>query len=218
MIWNRNCRKTRHLLALSAGNDFEERPSPETQRHLAVCPHCREVWLRLRDSQRVLERLCVARFEGESPAVADRSEGPGQLNSGQLNSGQLNSGQLNSGQLNSGQLNSGRVSVWHGVVQHLRVIDRQTAAPNWRGWLPSAALAAACLAIILATIPDSQFGVGTADNRRPFVVYPQPASVGTQGPGFHRVQGAYSGWDRDLPEVGGDSVRILHGDDEPRSF
>ena len=198
MIWNRNCRKTRHLLALSAGNEFEERPSPETQRHLAVCPHCREVWLRLRDSQRVLERLSVARFEGESPAVSDRQEGPGQLN--------------------SGQLNSGRDSVWQGVVPHLRVIDRQTTAANWRGWLPSAALAAACLAIILATIPDPQFGAGTADNRRPFVVYPQPASIGPQGRGFQRVQGAYSGWDRDMPEVGGDSVRILHGDDEPRSF
>src|SRR5690348_433576 len=102
MIWNRNCRKTRHRLALSAGIDFEERPSLETQRHLAICPHCREVWQRLRDSQRLLERLSVARFEGESPAVSDGPQGPE------------------------------RASVWNGMAQHLRLIDKQGTTPDWR--------------------------------------------------------------------------------------
>jgi hypothetical protein len=192
MIWNLSCRKTRHRLALSAGSDLEELLPAQTQRHLAVCPRCRETWQGLRHSQQVLERLSVARMEDEgavvSEAGAERAQG------------------------------SERRSIWPGVAQYLGVIDEQAAAPNWRGWLPSGALAAACLAVVLVTIPDPQFGVKMAENPRPLVIYPQPASVGTPG-GFHRFQGPVSDRDRDLPEIGGDSsVQFLPGDDEPRSF
>jgi len=76
MMWNLNCRKTRRLLALSAGNDLEERELPGAERHLAVCPRCREVWERLRHSQQVLERVSAAPVEDRAspasiwPAVA----------------------------------------------------------------------------------------------------------------------------------------------------
>jgi predicted anti-sigma-YlaC factor YlaD len=63
MMWNLNCRKTRRLLALSAGNDLEERELPGVERHLAVCPSCRHVWQRLRHSQQVLERVSAAPVE-----------------------------------------------------------------------------------------------------------------------------------------------------------
>jgi len=191
MIWNLSCRKTRRLLALSAGNDFEVVPSAETQRHLAICPHCRETWQGLRRSQQVLERVSAARVAGESPAVADQPrEG------------------------------TWPASIWPGVARHLRVIDEQWAAPNWRGWLPTAALAAACLAVIVVTIPDSRFNGGIAENRRPLVIYPRHASADSNGPGFRYFpRPSFADSDRDLPEFDHDhSVQFLPADDEPRSF
>src|SRR5262245_33542408 len=111
MIWNLDCRKTRHQLALLAGSDFEDVLPPQTQRHLAVCPHCRETWQGLRHSQRVLEQLSVARMEGEGPFVSEPDSDRSQ--------------------------SSERRSLWPGVAQHLRAIDEQSTAPDWRGWLPS---------------------------------------------------------------------------------
>jgi hypothetical protein len=105
------------------------------------------------------------------------------------------------------------------VARHLRVIDEQSSAPNWRGWLPAGALVAACLGIVLVTIPDPRFGVRTAENREPRVIYSQPALDESQGLGFQRSLGTVPEWDRDRPEVGRESpVQLLPGDDEPRSF
>jgi len=74
-MWNLSCRKTRRLLALSAGNDLDERELAQAHRHLAACPHCRIVWQRLKQSQQVLERASAAPAESERlpsvwPAVA----------------------------------------------------------------------------------------------------------------------------------------------------
>jgi hypothetical protein len=63
MIWNIYCRKIRRLLALSAGNDLEQREWHVAERHLAVCPSCREVWVRLQQSLQVLERARPAPLE-----------------------------------------------------------------------------------------------------------------------------------------------------------
>jgi hypothetical protein len=191
MIWNLSCRKTRRLLALSAGNDFEILPSAETQRHLAICPHCRETWQGLRRAQQVLERVSATRVAGESPAVSDQ---PGEATL--------------------------PASVWPGVARHLSVIDNQWAASDWRGWLPTAALAAACLAVIVVTIPDSNFNGGIAQNRRPLVIYPQHASTGANGLGFRYFpRASFVDSERDLPELDQDhSVQFLPADDEPRSF
>ena|SRR5579863_9631312 len=187
MIWNLNCRKTRHELALSAGNDFEERPSLRTQRHLAVCPRCRETWQGLRNAQRVLERVSVAPAPEEQPAAS------------------------------SGLCGSERSSIWPDVARQLRVIDGEAGAPNWRGWLPAGALAAACLAVIVvATAPDPQLGFRTVDNRRPVVIYPQPASASANGAGYQRYRDPVADEDSDV--TGRGSRRNLPGDDEPRSF
>jgi hypothetical protein len=202
MIWNLNCRKTRRLLALSADNDFTERPAPEIDRHLAVCPRCRETWQGLRNGQQALQRLSIARFEEarleetrleEARAEATRAGGESPV--------------------------SERPSLWPGVAQHLRGIDEQSAAPDWRGWLPSGALAAACLAVVVVTVPDPQFGVRTADGHRPLVISPQHASADLQGPALRGLRAPVADWDREVPEVDdGRGVRVLPGDDEPRSF
>lgn len=191
MNWNLNCRRTRRLLALSADNDFEERQTPETQRHLAICPHCRAAWRGLRQSQQVLEQVRAAPVEDQDPAVSGRSQGL-----------------------------EWPPSIWLGVARHLRVIDEQSSAPNWRGWLPAGALAAACLAVVLVTIPDPRFGMRTVENRQPLVIYPQHASAGSRARDFQLRPGTtLPESDRDLPEGGVERpVQFLQGDDEPRSF
>ena len=192
MIWNLNCRRTRHELALSGGNDnyVEERPSPRTQRHLAVCPRCRETWQGLRHSQRVLERVSVSPVEEKQPTESAGVFGPD------------------------------RSSIWPDVARQLRVIDEEAAAPNWRGWLPAGALAAACLAIIVvATAPDQQLGFRTVDSRRPVVIYPQPASATADGVGYQRYREPVAEEEGDVPARGvRHSGKMLKGDDEPRSF
>ncbi len=141
MIWNLNCRKTRRLLALSAGNDVEDRDLAGVQRHLAVCPHCREVWQGLKLSQQALEQVRAAPVEDD---VASGPAWPGR-------------------------------SIWPAVARHVRDIDEQAAAPNWRGWLPSGALAAACLAVVMVSLPDGRRVADNARYRNPLVVLPQHA-------------------------------------------
>ncbi|MGE5195228.1 MAG: hypothetical protein ACM3U2_22265 [Deltaproteobacteria bacterium] len=131
MNWNLNCRKTRRLLALSAGNDVEERDLAGAQRHLAVCPQCREVWQALRQSQQVLEQVRAAPAEGKG------SPTPGWP----------------------------APSLWPTVARHVRAIDAQGAAPDWRGWLPAGALAAACVAVVMVALPDLSPGPATARRR-----------------------------------------------------
>jgi hypothetical protein len=129
MIWNINCRRTRRLLALWAGNDLEQRECQAAERHLAVCPGCREVWERLQQSQQVLERVRPALFEdrlfeereGSAPGWPSRS-------------------------------------VWPAVSRHLRSMDEQVVISSWRDWLPAGAVAAACLAIISVTLVEAPLG------------------------------------------------------------
>ena len=64
-MWNLTCRKTRRLLALSAGNDLDEREQSQAQRHLATCPHCREAWQRLFSAQQVLEKVRATPADGQ---------------------------------------------------------------------------------------------------------------------------------------------------------
>src|SRR5258708_37807942 len=64
MMWTFSCRQTRRLLALSGGSDVEGPECPNAQRHLAGCPHCREVWKGLQQSQRVLERVSAEPVAG----------------------------------------------------------------------------------------------------------------------------------------------------------
>jgi len=139
MIWNLNCRKTRRLLALSAGNDMEERELAGVDRHLAVCPQCREVWQGLKLSQQALEQVRAAptgRAAAGGAVVPNRS-------------------------------------IWPAVARHVRMIEEQAAAPNWRGWLPSGALAAACLAVVIVSLPEAPRVADNPRYRNPMVVLPQ---------------------------------------------
>ena len=177
-MWNFSCRKTRRLLALSAGSDVEGPECPNAQRHLAVCPRCREVWKGLQQSQRVLERVSVEPVAG-GLGPADCWPAP---------------------------------SIWPGVARHLQVIDEQAVTPDWRGWLPSGALAAACLAIVMVALPEAPFNVNTANIDAPTVIQPQPV-------GSVRRPGRRPVWVRELPEVGHEVIpQPLEGGDEPRSF
>ena len=144
MIWKQSCRKTRHLLALRAGNDLEERESSFAERHVAVCPSCREAWTGLTAAQQALEQVRAAPVEAAvRPA-----------------------------------------SVWPAVARHIRSVDEQ-AAPTWRGWIPAAALAAACLAVVMVVIPDTPLGSDTAENSSsPSVIF----SPSGEGQFMHRAQ------------------------------
>lgn len=150
MIWNNNCRSVRRSLALWAGNDLEEREQAEVERHLAVCPRCREVRGGLDESQRAVEQARLA-----SGAIADAAVRPGS-------------------------------SVWPSVARHLPVIDDQSVAAGWRHWLPTGALAAACLAVILALVPELQQGAGLAENDAAAMFDAAPAAF-NQGAGRFRA-------------------------------
>ncbi|MGQ0635241.1 MAG: zf-HC2 domain-containing protein [Planctomycetaceae bacterium] len=56
MSWNFKCRRVRKLLALWAGNDLEPQERVEAERHMTVCPVCREEWVGLRSGQQALEQ------------------------------------------------------------------------------------------------------------------------------------------------------------------
>lgn len=131
MIWNNECRKTRRLLALWAGNDLEDRDAAGVERHLAVCPQCREVRQGLHRSQLALDAI--------RPVAVPES-----------------------------QLES---SVWPGVSRHIRSIEGPSVAPGWRVWLPTGALAAACVAMIAALVPPLRSGAPqlTTDSMRVMV-------------------------------------------------
>jgi hypothetical protein len=179
MMWNFSCRKTRRLLALSAGSDLEGRECASAQRHLAVCPRCREVWQGLVRSQRVLERVSA------EPA-------PGRLAPGVLKP----------------------ASIWPGIQRHLQTIDAEVLAPDWRGWLPSGALAAACLAIVMVALPDPPGGVNTAGPDSPMTIRPQPV-VGA----VPRHSERHPVWIRESPEFGNEFIpQPPEGRDQPRSF
>jgi len=135
MIWNINCRRTRRLLALWAGSDLEHRECQVAERHLAVCPKCREVWERLRQSQQVLE--------GFRPAPLEEWERS--------------------------------LSVWPAVARHIPSIDDQVIVPNWRDWLPAGAVAAACLGIIVLTLPEAPM----TESVSPSVITSYPATFGS---------------------------------------
>jgi hypothetical protein len=178
MTWNLNCRKTRRLLALSAGNDLEERDQAGAHRHLAVCPHCREVWQGLRRSQQAIEQVRAAPAVEHDATTSVWSS----------------------------------TSLWPAVARHIRKIDVQAAALDWRGWLPAGALAAACLAIVIVTLPDAPSGNRTAQQRDPLVVLPQQAIYGsdpsTAGPIPLRL----------VPDAERDRRMRRKANDEPRSF
>lgn len=100
-----------------------------------------------------------------------------------------------------------RSSVWPGVSRHLRSIDEQAAAPNWRDWLPAGAVAAACVALISLVLPDVRSGGDMASYGSAPVIISHPAvgepSAVRQVPlGLHRGGGRDSGsqpfWLRDL--------------------
>ncbi|MBI3865972.1 MAG: zf-HC2 domain-containing protein [Planctomycetia bacterium] len=118
MIWNNECRKARRLLALAADNDLNERDASGVERHLAVCPQCREVRKGLLQAQQAFDLARPSAEPGNLPAA----------------------------------------SVWPGVSRHIRAIDAVPAAPGWYDWLPTGALAAACLALLAVLLPSLRFG------------------------------------------------------------
>lgn len=73
MRWNLKCRRVRKLLALWAGNDLEGAARIEAERHLVLCPCCRDHWSGLQTGQRALER---ARANPEAGLGHERSVWP----------------------------------------------------------------------------------------------------------------------------------------------
>ena len=107
-------------------------------------------------------------------------------------------------------------SLWPGVARHIRVIDEQVVAPNWRSWLPAGALAAACLAVVLVAIPD----VGAPNNGSSAVIISHPAAYGIDPRDLRRIPlGFRPDAERVVPE-GARGDRRLPGNDnqDARSF
>ena len=144
MNWNLSCRKVQRLLALWAGNDIDDAGRVEAERHMASCPHCREIWGRLKDGRQAIEHLRSSESES-APLCA---------------------------------------SMWPSIERHIRVIDHETATSTWRGWLPVGALAAACVAILVA-LPAGQ-GPDTA--YAPVDSSSIPVSFAPDAPEGHRPQ------------------------------
>jgi hypothetical protein len=171
-------------LALSAGNDLEERDVAGIDRHVAVCPTCREAWQSLRRAQQALEQVSAAPVV-EPTTLVCRPTG----------------------------------SVWPSVARHLRSIDAQAAAPDWRGWLPSLALAAACVAVVVVAIPESSFNPETARRRDLRVVAPELFVGETDPATLSRLPiERFRGGEGDFEAGRGDFPLLLPVRDEPRSF
>lgn len=165
MIWNIKCRKTRRLLALWAGSDLEQRECQVVERHLAVCPGCRQVWDDLQRSQQVLEKA--------RPLLLDAQERP----------------------LAAWPVDAfAAASLWPAVERHIRLIDATTnasvnisnrvALANWRDWLPAGAVVAACLGIIVLNLPQVP---PMGDTASPAVIESSPAAFASN-PQFRNVR------------------------------
>ena len=55
-----NCNEAQHELALASGQDLDPQNQDALNRHLAVCPECREHWRNLRDSTDVLQQASAS--------------------------------------------------------------------------------------------------------------------------------------------------------------
>jgi hypothetical protein len=106
-----NCTRAKSEIALWAGGDLDDRQIAQLERHVAVCPDCREYRQRMSGSLQVLHNPGVS----ESSGLHD--------------------------------------SVWPGVESRLSVQSQIEArrAERLNRWLPAAAIAAACLAVIAFT-------------------------------------------------------------------
>lgn len=106
-----NCTRAKSHIALWAGGDLDDRQVAQLERHVAVCPDCREYRQRMAGSLQVLQNPA----SGESSSLHD--------------------------------------SVWPGVESRLAVQSQIEArrAERLNRWLPAAAIAAACLAVIAFT-------------------------------------------------------------------
>lgn len=106
-----NCTRAKSEIALWAGGDLDDRQIAQLERHVAVCPDCREYRQRMSGSLQVLQ----------NPVVSE----PSSLHD----------------------------SVWPGVESRLSMQSQLEArrAERLNRWLPAAAIAAACLAVIAFT-------------------------------------------------------------------
>lgn len=148
MNWNFNCRKTRRLLALWAGNDLGQRECQSAERHLAVCPACREIWTQLQQSQQVLDSVRSAPLEEREQAAARPSASAWPWVSRHLRA------------MSDKPANFNRVaSSWKGGA-------------NWRDWLPVGAVAAACVVIISVSLSE----VPTDETVSPSLIRSSPAA------------------------------------------
>ncbi|MDA0834949.1 MAG: zf-HC2 domain-containing protein [Planctomycetota bacterium] len=126
-----NCKLAEQNLALWVGGDLDEASIRDLEEHLALCSHCRAAGRRLKSAQRVLVK---ASHVETTRSVKSRST----ENSTTTNGGQT---QL---------LRSLDESIWPNVSRGLRALEARKRKQRFNGWIPAAAVIAACLAIILS--------------------------------------------------------------------
>lgn len=153
-----NCRQAKTEMALWVGDDLDEASARQVERHVAVCPECRDALVALRQSQSVLQALAGSKHAGDVDAALLK---PASSNLVRLAS-------------------DGFESLWPAVSRRL---PGQSGARmrRFNGWLPAAAVMAACVAILVVTGQNAvQYFDGPAPFERP--VFPATPAVESQIP------------------------------------
>ena len=156
-MWSQSgCKRFRRQLALGVGADLSPDESLATERHVAVCPNCREFRDGLMDSQTALKRAAVMQFAAKAGRdVGERGES------------------ARSESVSSVSPRHG--SLWSNVRERLPSTPRRRGDDyDLRNWAVAGLSLAVCvmLTLVLRTIPQS--GTGNAGLVSDPVEFPRP--------------------------------------------
>lgn len=145
-MWSQSgCKQFRRQLALEVGADLSADESLAAERHVAVCPSCREFREGLQDSQTALKRAAVLQFAARAGRVT--AEGSEPARTGNSQAVPLRHG-----------------SLWSNVRERLPATPRRRRGDDYdlRNWAVAGLSLAVCvmLTLVLRTIPQS--GTGNA--------------------------------------------------------
>lgn len=129
-----NCKLAEQNLALWVGGDLDEASVRELEEHLALCSACRAVGRRLKSTQRTLVKASHIELTRPKAKATGTTNGGGQVQ----------------------MLRDHDESVWPNVARGLRALEARKRRQRFNGWVPAAAVIAACLAIILSPRPATQ--------------------------------------------------------------
>ncbi len=119
-----NCRQAKQNLALWVGDDLEPSAIVALERHISVCPGCREAWVQLRQSQEALATAAKC-----LPATSLRAESS-----------------------LPGVEQPAVDSLWPAISRRLPMPASSMQRPRFNGWVPGLAVAVACVAVMIVAV------------------------------------------------------------------